>query len=143
MADEVSRVQIAAAEAGVQLFIGEDRSLKARPRAKVTPELAARISAVKGALLGELFVAESLAWEQETYSTADRARLNAAAAPDQRAKWKFLLDFAISAAIRGDAGMAADAMEKYRLITLCVAESAGLPVNRFPDNPPEYPRKQE
>lgn len=143
MADEASRVQMAAAEAGVTLFIAEDRSLKGRPAEKITPELRARISAVKGVLLGELIVAESIAWEQEVYSTADRARLNANAAPDQRQKWRMHMETAISAALRGDTAATSEAMAAYRFVTLNVAIGAELPEHRFPDSPPEYPRKAE
>lgn len=142
MADETSRVQMAAAEAGVQLFIAEDRSLKGRPAEKLTPELRARISAVKGQLLGELLVAESIAWEQEVYSTADRARLNANAAPDQRQAWRRHMETALSAALRGDPQAAAEGMAAYRLTTLAVAMAAGLPEHRFPDAPNEYPQKE-
>ena len=142
MSDETSRVQMAAAEAGIELFIAEDRTLKARPASKVTPELRARIAAVKGSLLGELYVAESIAWEQEVYSTADRARITATAAPDQFQRWRTLMDAAITASLRGDAQAAAEAMAQYRLVTMCVATCAGLPDHRFPDSPNEYPAKE-
>lgn len=142
MSDETTRVQIAAAEAGVQLFIAEDRTLKGRPADKLTPELRARISAVKGHLLGELLVAESIAWEQKVYTTAERARLNACAAPDQRNAWRRHMEAALSAALRGDAQGAAEAMSAYRLTTLAVAMAAELPEHRFPDVTTEYPAKE-
>ena len=92
--------------------------------------------------LGELLVAESIAWEQSVYSLAERARINATAHQDQRNRWRALMDAAISAALRGDPVAAAEGMAQYRLVTMTVAMECGLPEHRFHDAPSEYPRRE-
>lgn len=141
MADETTHLQMAVADAGVELFIGLDRKLHARPKEKLTPELRDRIKARKDHLLGELFVAETLAWEYENYSAADRDRMRANCPADLRARWKTCFDVAIVCYLAGDAGGAAASMAQYREVTKAVARVVDAPVVDWPVEPREYPER--